>query len=259
MDHNNTIIEDVSDTVGGGVEKIGLLKHVFKFDDKTKNLLLNTIQYLVILVIPLKLINDVLEYLFENQNYTNRNNFVILAECLLEIILTIIVIFIIHRFITYMPTYSGTPISNINLIHIAILVAFYKIHNNERFKLKINYVINKFNEEISPKDEKKIVNVYNPLSKQNNLQNNVQHLQNNIHIPSQSDNLQAINPNLRTLEHQAIEQSRNQINNNNLDLGLLPQKTPDINNLNNAIGMNNINQTMEPEAANNGSGGFSSW
>ena len=157
---------------GGGkveTEAPGLFKHVFNFDKKTKNILLNTIQYLVILIIPLKLVDQTLDYLFENQTYSNRNTLAVLAECLMEIIITVIFIFIIHRFIIYMPTYSGVPISNINLIHIAIMVAFNKIHNNERFKTKINYFVNKFNEDFSPKGEKHIVNVYNPLQNTQNI------------------------------------------------------------------------------------------
>ena len=241
---------------GGGNDTPGLLKHVFNFDKKTKNILLNTIQYLVILLIPLKLTDKLLDYLFENQVYSNRNTFVILAECLVEIIIMVIIIFIIHRFIIYIPTYSGTAISNINLIHIAIMVAFSKLHNNERFKTKIDYIVNKLNDEISPKDEKKVGNVYNPLQNNNN---NVMPR----HIPSEINNQNIHNSHntLRSLEHTAIEQSQNQINNNNISLGLLPQQSPNMTQpLSTSLGINNINnQIMEPEAANNTGSGFSSW
>ena len=157
-----------------------------------------------------------------------------------------------------MPTYSGTSISNINLIHIAIMVAFNKLHNNERFKTKINYVINKINDEISPKDEKNIVNVYNPLQNNNNNGGPLPR-----HIPSEINQQQGYNPNntLRSLEQSAIEQSQNQINNNNISLGLLPQQSPEMNQpLSTSLGINNINnQIMEPMAANNMGSGFSSW
>jgi len=235
----------------GGGETKGLIKHIFNFDEKSKNILLNSLQYLIILFVPLKLINDLLDYLFENQEYSNRNTLVILLESLVEIMITVILIFIIHRFITYIPTYSNTPYENINLVHIAIMVAFYKVHTNERFKTKINFLIGKFNEEISPKD-KKIEKIYNPLKKvmPSNLNNTP------THIPSQADNLNRINPNLRSLEHQAIEQSNNLSNNNDLSLGLLPQNNPNYtqNHINNLEGL-----SFEPEAANNGNGGFSSW
>ena len=246
-------------TGGGNIERVNIFKHVFSFDNKTKNSLMNSVQYLILLILPLKIINDILEYLFENQTYSNRNNFVIIIEIIIEMILIIVMVLLIHRFITYIPTYSGKEMDGINLIQIAIMVAFYKIHTNERFRLKIDYIIKKINNEFSPQDEKKVVNVYNPLQPIAPTTNLV-----NTHNPSQADYLQNINPNLRSLEHQAIEQSQNQINNSNISLGLLPQQIPQMPQMNQVNQALNINSgglmNSEPDAANNGGGGgFSSW
>ena len=247
-------IDQIANTqIGGGrpgnIENIGFLNHVFSFDDETKNSLINTVQYLALLVIPLKFINDILEYLFENKTYSNRNTVIILIELIIEMVIIIILIMLIHRVITYIPTYSGKEIDGINLIQIAIMVAFYKIHTNERFRLKLDYIIKKFTEELSPKDEKKVVNVYNPLQPVVPVTNNLI----NTHNPSQADYMQNINPNLRSLEHQAIEQSQNNAGANNISLGLLPQQMPQLpqNNM--------IMMQQEPEAANSSGGGFSSW
>ena len=200
---------------------------------------------------------DILEYLFENQTYSNRNSVVVLTEIIIEMILIVVLVLIIHRFITYIPTYSGKAISGINLIQIAIMVVFYKIHTNERFRLKLDYIIKKFTDDLSPKDEKKVVNVYNPLQPIAPVTNNLV----NTHNPSQADYLQNINPSLRSLEHQAIEQSQNQISNNNISLGLLPQQMPQRPQMQQALNMNTNNGLMEnePEAANSSGGGFSSW
>lgn len=235
----------------GGGEKVGFFKHVFSFDDKSKNSLINSIQYLILLVAPLKFINDILEYLFENQTYSSRNSVVILLELVIEMIIIIVLVMLIHRFITFIPTYSGVPIDNINLIQIAIAVAFYKIHTNERFRLKLDYIIKKISDELSPKDEKVAKNAYNPLQPVVGNTNNLI----NTHNPSQADYLQNINPSLKSLEHQAIEQSQN---NNNISLGLLPQQMPQMQQAINMQGHNNQLMQAEPEAA-NGSGGFSSW
>lgn len=252
-------LENSNDNQMGGAntEKIGFLKHVFSFDDKTKNSLMNSIQYLILLVIPLKFMNDILEYLFENQTYSNRNRIAVVFEIIIEMILIVVLVLIIHRFITYIPTYSGKAISGINLIQIAIMVVFYKIHTNERFRLKLDYIIKKFTDDLSPRDEKKVVNVYNPLQPVVPVTNNLI----NTHNPSQADYLQNINPNAISLEHQAIEQSQNQINNNNISLGLLPQQMPQIPQTRQALNMNANNGLMgnEPEAANSSGGGFSSW
>lgn len=242
---------------GANTEKVGFLKHVFSFDDKTKNSLMNSIQYLILLVVPLKFMNDILEYLFENQTYSNRNSVVVLTEIIIEMILIVVLVLIIHRFITYIPTYSGKAISGINLIQIAIMVVFYKIHTNERFRLKLDYIVKKFTDDLSPKDEKRVVNVYNPLQPVAPVTNNLV----NTHNPSQADYLQNINPSLRSLEHQAIEQSQNQISNNNISLGLLPQQMPQMPQIQQAVNVNANNGLMgnEPEAANSSGGGFSSW
>ena len=233
-----------------------ILKHVFNFDTETKNNLMNIVQYLVILIIPLKLVNDLIEYLFENNDYLNKNFLIILAECLFEIIITIVTILLIHRFITYIPTYSGTPYNNINLLQIALLFTFYNIRKNERFKNKFHHVVNKINQEIYPKYEKNqsvVLNKQNNL--QNNLQNNVQYLPQQPNINIEQNNI----PNLASLEHRAVEQSVNR-NNNNIPPELIPQQTqqPSENNFKETI-FNDL--TKEPIAANDGNSGgnFSSW
>ena len=231
-----------------------ILKHVFNFDTETKNNLMNIVQYLVILIIPLKLVNDLIEYLFENNDYLNKNFLIILAECLFEIIITIVTILLIHRFITYIPTYSGTPYNNINLLQIALLFTFYNIRKNERFKNKFHHVVNKINQEIYPKYEK---NQSVVLNKQNNLQNNVQYLPQQPNINIEQNNI----PNLASLEHRAVEQSVNRNNNNNIPPELIPQQTqqPRENNFKESNIFNNVNS--EPMAANDGNSGgnFSSW
>ena len=191
--------------------------------------------------------------MFENQTYSNRNSVVVLLELVIEMVIIIVLVMLIHRFITFIPTYSGVPIDGINLIQIAIAVAFYKIHTNERFRLKLDYIIKKFSDEISPKDEKVVKNVYNPLQPVTGNTNNLI----NTHNPSQADYLQNINP--RSLEHQAIEQSQNH---NNISLGLLPQQMPQMSQMQQAVNMQEPHNPLmyaEPEAANSSGGGFSSW
>jgi hypothetical protein len=136
------------------------------------------------------------------------------------------------------------------------MIAIHKINTNKRFRLKLDYIINKLTNEFAPKAEKKSV-YKNNNSQRLDLNNLV-----NTHNPSQADNLQNVNPSLRSLEHQAIEQSQNNINNNNnISLGLLPQQQPkpQIQQQINTQGQYNQNINREPEAANSSGGGFSSW
>ena len=81
-------------------------KHVFNFDDESKSEILNIIQYALIAIIPVVILNKTLsKYIPESDD--KKGSLEITAEIVIQIIVMFLGILIIHRIITFVPPYSG--------------------------------------------------------------------------------------------------------------------------------------------------------
>ena len=78
-------------------------KHVFNFDDESKSEILNIIQYALIAIIPVVLLNKTIgKYVPEADD--KKGSLEISAEIVIQVIVTFIGLLIIHRIITFIPT-----------------------------------------------------------------------------------------------------------------------------------------------------------
>ena len=108
---------------GGDDSKKNFVKHVFNFDDDSKSEILNIIQYSLIALIPVVVLNKTMaKYIPEADE--NKGSLEIVAEVLIQVITMFMGLLVIHRLITFVPTYSGTkyPEYNITFIVLAVLM-----------------------------------------------------------------------------------------------------------------------------------------
>ena len=111
------------ETSGGDDSKKNFVKHVFNFDDDSKSEILNIIQYSLIALIPVVVLNKTMaKYIPEADE--NKGSLEIVAEVLIQVISMFMGLLVIHRLITFVPTYSGTkyPEYNITFIVLAVLM-----------------------------------------------------------------------------------------------------------------------------------------
>ena len=78
--------------------KPNFIKHVFRFDDDGKSELLNIIQYALIAVIPIVILNKSMQK-FVPEADEQKGNIEILAEILIQVICMFIGLLVIHRII----------------------------------------------------------------------------------------------------------------------------------------------------------------
>lgn len=89
-------------------------KHVFNFDDESKSDILNIIQYAVLAIIPVVILNKTLsKYIPESDD--KKGSLEITAEIVIQIIVMFLGILIIHRIITFVPNYSGKKYSDFSV------------------------------------------------------------------------------------------------------------------------------------------------
>jgi hypothetical protein len=96
-------LDELSKTNHG---KPGFFKHVFNFNQESKDEMLNIIQYAILAIIPVIILNKLMQR-FVPEADDEKSSIEITAEVLAQIIVMFLVILIINRIITYIPTYSG--------------------------------------------------------------------------------------------------------------------------------------------------------
>ena len=86
--------------------KPGFFKHVFNFDSDSKAEMLNIIQYALLALIPIVILNKLMQkYIPEADE--EKGSLEISAEVLIQIIIIVLGIFFVDRLVTFAPTYSG--------------------------------------------------------------------------------------------------------------------------------------------------------
>jgi len=99
--------------------KPGFFKHVFNFNQESKDEMLNIVQYAILAIIPVVIINKLMQR-FVPEADDEKSSIEITAEVLAQIIVMFLVIFIINRIITYIPTYSGEKYTAFNVTNIIL-------------------------------------------------------------------------------------------------------------------------------------------
>ena len=101
--------------------KQNFFKHVFNFEDDSKADMLNIIQYSLIAIIPVIILNKTMAKYVPEADET-KGSLEVVAEVIVQIIIMFVGLLMIHRVITYVPTYSGMKYPDFNIIFIILAV-----------------------------------------------------------------------------------------------------------------------------------------
>ena len=101
--------------------KKNFFKHVFNFDSDSKADMLNIVQYSLLAIIPVVLLNkSMAKYVPEADE--QKGSLEISAEVIVQIITMFFGLLIIHRIITFVPTYSEAKYPEFNMVFIVLAV-----------------------------------------------------------------------------------------------------------------------------------------
>ena len=130
-------LEDLTKSTNG---KPSFFKHVFNFDETSKSEMSNIIQYAVLALIPIVIMNKLVQrYVPEADD--GKGSPEILAEIIGQVIVMFLGILIIHRIITFIPTHSGEKYSDFSVTN--IILAFLVIVLSLQTKLgeKVSIIV----------------------------------------------------------------------------------------------------------------------
>ena len=144
-------------TESSSSSKPGFFKHVFNFDSDSKAEMLNIIQYAILALIPIIILNKLMQkYIPEADE--EKGSLEISAEVLLQVIIIVLGIFFVDRLVTYVPTYSGIKYLDFSVttVVIATLLILLSLQTKlgEKISLLFDRVMELWNGP-SDKDDKK--------------------------------------------------------------------------------------------------------
>ena len=118
------------------------LKHVFNFDDDSKYDMLNIIQYAMIALIPVIILNKSMSnYVPEADD--KKSSVELSAEIIIQIIVMFIGLLIIHRVITFVPTYSGVKYPDFNIVFIILAVLMITLSLQTKLGEKVSILFDR--------------------------------------------------------------------------------------------------------------------
>ena len=136
------------------ISKMGFFKYVFNFDDDSKSELLNISQYSLIALIPIVILNKVMQK-FVPEADEEKGSLELLAEIILQIIVMFVGILFINRIVTYVPTYSGMKYPEFSVIYIILAVLVITLSLQTKLGEKVSIIVDRISDLWEGTDKKK--------------------------------------------------------------------------------------------------------
>jgi hypothetical protein len=135
-------------------EPKSFFKHVFNFDDDSKNEIMNIIQYALIAIVPVVVLNKSMQkYVPEADD--KKSSLELSAEIIIQIVIMFIGIILIHRIITFVPTYSGAKYPEFHVICIILATLMITLSLQTKLGEKVSILVDRVNELWNGKQETK--------------------------------------------------------------------------------------------------------
>jgi hypothetical protein len=126
-------------------ESKGFFKHVFNFDDDSKSEILNILQYSLIAIIPVVILNKTMQkYVPESDD--KKSSLEITAEIVIQVIVVFIGLLLIHRIITYIPTYSGVKYPEFHIVYIILAILLITMSLQTKLGEKVSILVDRISE-----------------------------------------------------------------------------------------------------------------
>lgn len=243
--------------------KKSFFKYVFNFDNDTKAELLNILQYAIFALVPVVVINKgISKYIPEVDE--KKSSLEIVAEILIQIVIMFLGLFIIDRFITYFPTYSGEKYPEHSVVYVILSVLMITLSLQTRLGEKVSVLSDRVAELWEGHSK--------PSGKNNSKQSNVkvsQPISSRGQMTSQISNAAAMQQAMYTDGTSINTLPTNDMSNGGSQNTLAPQQLPNYNNMHEKDDTPLVNAATpggqegfnEPMAANSvlGGGFGSSW
>ena len=119
--------------------------HVFSMSEESNAEVLNVLQYAFTAVVPVVVLNKSINRLIPEAD-PDKSSLEILVEIFLQLSIMLFGIILIHRIITYIPTYSGFKYENLTLTNIILAFLIIVLSIQTKLGIKVNIIFDRLNE-----------------------------------------------------------------------------------------------------------------
>jgi hypothetical protein len=137
----------------GNKSTTNFMNHIFNFDENSKTDMLNIVQYSIVSIVPIVILNKSIQKFVPEADET-KGSVEIVFEVLIQIISMFIGLLFIHRFITYIPTYSNSPYPEYNIIYNVLPILMILMSLQTKLGEKVSIIVDRLYELWEGKKEK---------------------------------------------------------------------------------------------------------
>lgn len=121
------------------------LGHVFSSSSESKAEFLNVIQYALMSLIPVVILNKSIQRFIPEAD-PEKSSLEVLVEIFIQLVVMFCGIIVIHRVITYFPTYSGFKYEHLTLTSVVLAFLIIVLSIQTKMGLKVNILVDRLNE-----------------------------------------------------------------------------------------------------------------
>jgi hypothetical protein len=140
-DQNESLEYDETPMKGGG--NTSFFTYMFSLSSTEKNEILNAMQYILIVIIPVVILLKLMKNYIPLEN-PDKGTIEVTVEVVLQLFIIFIAFLFIHKFAVFIPTYSTVPYGKMNLIHIIIPVIFLLLCMKSSISEKLSILLDRF-------------------------------------------------------------------------------------------------------------------
>ena len=140
------------------------LNHIFDTSEEAKAEILNVVQYAITGILPVVALNKTIQKFIPEAD-VEKSSLEVLAEIFIQIVVMFVGVVLIHRLITYFPTYSGYKYEAFNLTTVILAFLVIVLSLQTKLGIKVNILVDRALElwngpsnESMKKDSKRPVN-----------------------------------------------------------------------------------------------------
>ena len=119
------------------ISKKSFLSHVFSTTEEGKAEILNVVQYATLGIIPIVLLNKAIQRFIPEAD-AEKSSLELVVEVLLQTIIMFCGVVIIHRLITFVPTYSGFKYESLTLTNVILAFLVIVLSIQTKLGIKVN-------------------------------------------------------------------------------------------------------------------------
>ena len=120
--------------------KHSFFNHVFSTNEESKAEIFNVVQYAMMGVTPIIILNKLVQQ-FVPEAEPDKSTLEIVVEMVLQIIMMFCGIIVIHRIITYFPTYSGFKYEGLALTNVILAFLIIVLSIQTKLGIKANILV----------------------------------------------------------------------------------------------------------------------